>query len=188
MADTHEPFDALLDWLESDRDKAARKYETIRAGLIRIFVAKGFHDAEDLADEVITRVTKRLPEIRDTYVGDPAHYFYGVARNLTREAYRRKEIATEVTPVAEIQITHRSDEFECLMRCLEFLARTKREMILDYYVYEGHDKIEHHKIMAQELSISKGALRGRAHHIRSDLEECVRQCMQRLKRKQKESP
>jgi len=179
------PFDDLLDWLHSDRDIAARKYETIRAGLIRIFVAKGFNDAEDLADQVITRVTKRLPEIRDGYVGDPARYFHGVARNLVLEAGRRKEIAIDVSPVAWPQITNRSDEYDCLMRCLQFLAREKRELILDYYVYEGHDKIEYHKIMARELGISTGALRGRAHHIRSELEKCVQQCVESLMKQTK---
>src|ERR1700737_805227 len=98
LADT--PFDDFVAWLDPDRDVAARKYETIRAGLIRIFVAKGFNDAEDLADEAITRVTKRLPEIRDSYVNEPARYFGGVARNLVKEAYRPKEIATDLSPVA----------------------------------------------------------------------------------------
>ena len=183
MADT--PFDDLLAWLHADRDIAAQKYETIRTGLIRMFVAKGFNDAEDLADEVITRVTKRLPEIRDSYVGDPARYFHGVARNLVFEAGRRKEIAIDVSPVAWLQITNRSDEYDCLMRCLQFLARTQRELILDYHVYEGHDKVEHHKIMAQELGISTGALRGRAHHIRSELEKCVQQCIENLRKQTK---
>jgi RNA polymerase sigma factor (sigma-70 family) len=185
LADT--PFDDLLAWLDPDRDKAARKYETIRSSLIRIFVAKGFNDAEDLADEVITRVTKRLPEIIDSYLREPARYFHGVARNLVREAYRRKEIATDVTPVASIQITNRSDEYECLMRCLQFLTGSKRELILDYYVYEGHNKIKHHRIMAEELGISEGALRGRAHRLRTELEECVLKCAQSLK-KQNVSP
>jgi len=183
LADT--PFDDLLAWLDPDRDVAARKYETIRAGLIRIFVAKGFSDAEDLADEVITRVIRRLPEIRDGYVGEPARYFHGVARHLILETYRRKEIAIDVSPVAWLQTTNRSDEYDCLMRCLQFLAREKRELILDYYVYEGHDKVEQHKIMAQELGISKGALRLRAHHIRSGLETCVRQCVEKLKQQTK---
>lgn len=183
MADT--PFDDLLAWLDPDRDVAARKYETIRAGLIRIFIAKGFSDAEDLADEAIARVIKRLPEIRDDYVGEPARYFHGVARHLILETYRRKEIATDVSQVAFIQITNRSDEYECLMRCLQFLTPTKRDLILDYYVYEGHDKIEQHKIMAQELGISKGALRLRAHHIRSELEKCVQQCSENLKQQTK---
>lgn len=187
MANT--PFDDLLAWLDPDRDVAAQKYETIRAGLIRIFVAKGFNDAEDLADEAISRVTNKVAELSKTYVGDPARYFYGVTRNLVRERYRPKEIATDVSAtVASIKITNQSDEYVCLMRCLQFLARARREMILDYHVYEGHDKVEAHKTMAQELGISKGALRLRAHHIRSDLEKCVQQCVGNLRSKQKVSP
>jgi hypothetical protein len=102
-----------------------------------------------------------------------------------KEAYRPREIATDLSPVAGIQITNQSDEYNCLMRCLQFLAREKREMILDYHVYEGHDKIEQHKIMAQELGISKGALRLRAHHIRSGLETCVQQCVENLRKQTK---
>lgn len=185
MADTPESFDALLAWLSPDRELAAQKYETIRAGLIRIFVAKGFSDAEDLADETITRVTRRLPEIIDSYVGDPARYFHGVARHLALEAWRRKELTLEVTPVAWLPANHRSDEYDCLMRCLQFLASEKRDLILDYYVYEGHDKIEHHKHMAQELRITTGALRGRAHHIRAALEQCVLECLKKLNQKTK---
>jgi hypothetical protein len=71
------------------------------------------------------------------------------------------------------------------MRCLQFLAREKRELILDYHVYEGHDKIETHKMMAHELGISKGALRLRAHHIRSELEKCVQQCLENLPKQTK---
>jgi len=74
--------------------------------------------------------------------------------------------------------TTENDAIECLKRCLGFLQMNKRDLILDYYVYEGHAKIVHHQTMAQELAISKGALRGQAHQIRSKLEVCVRQCLQ----------
>ena len=182
MDTTQEAFNDLLTWLNPDRELAGQKYETIRAGLVKIFVAKGFPDAEDLADEAILRVSKRLPEIGATYVGEPALYFHGVARNLIREAFRRKEIAIDLGPVASIQITNRSDEYECLMRCLQFLTPDKRELILDYHVYERHDKIETHESMAQELGISEGALRGRAHRIRSELEKCVFKCVNGLRK------
>jgi len=188
LADTLEPFDALLAWLDPDRDLAAQKYETIRAGLIRIFVAKGFSGAEDMADDTIMRVTKKLPEIRDSYVGEPARYFHGVARNIIREAYRPREIASDVSPVASIQLTKGSDRYECLLRCLKFLPPEKRDMALDYHVYEGHDKVEQHKAMAQELGISENALRGRAHHIRNELEKCVQQCMENLRKQTKPLP
>lgn len=172
-------FDSLLAWLDSDRELAGRKYETIRAGLVRIFVSKGFNDAEDLADETINRVTKRLADIRDTYEGEPARYFHGVARNIVREARRRKEITTEVTAVAMGPPPVAGDDYECLEQCLRLLPISKRELILDYYLYEGHDKIEHHKRMAEQLRISEGALRGRAHHIKLHLKQVMQQLSSR---------
>lgn len=185
---SQEDFEELLSWLDpNDRDSAGRKYLSIHAGLTRIFVREGFARAEDFADEVINRVIKRLPEIRMNYVGDPACYFRGVAKNVMREGWRPKEIATDEISVASIRITNKSDEYECLMRCLQFLDPGKRALILDYHVYEGHDKIQVHRKMAEELAITEGALRGRAHRIRFNLEECVLKCVQSL-RKTKLSP
>src|SRR3982751_4869329 len=92
VAINEESFESLLAWLDPNRETAGQKYEVIRAGLIRIFVSKGFSDAEDIADETINRVMKRLPEIRDTYVGERARYFHGVARFVIREMNRRKEV------------------------------------------------------------------------------------------------
>jgi RNA polymerase sigma factor (sigma-70 family) len=179
---TQQAFDALLSWLNSDRELAGRRYETIRGGLVRIFVAKGFSSAEDLADEAISRVAARLSEIRQTYVGEPAAYFHGVARNLVFEELRRKEIPTDAIPFSSNQAAIHSDEYECLMRCLQFMTAQKRELILDYHVYEGADKIATHRLIAEELGISEGALRCRAHRIRVELEHCVLNCTNNLKK------
>ena len=177
MGITQEQFDSLLIWLGGgDRELGAVKYETIRAGLVRVFVSRGFNDAEDLADETINRVITRLLDIRETYDGEPTRYFYGVARNIIRETARRREIAAEVSAVW-IDPQPSSQERECLEHCLQLLPKDKRELILDYFLYEGHDKIEHHKEMAAELGISEGALRGRVHHIRVSLVNCMRQCV-----------
>jgi DNA-directed RNA polymerase specialized sigma24 family protein len=172
-----EPFDELLDWLDSDRETAGKKYETIRAGLVRLFISHGLSDAEYYADETIDRVVKRLPEIRPTYVGEPASYFRGVARYVLLEAVRKKEVAVDFLPDSIIEPPRASDLAECLRECLGQLPREKRELILDYHVHEGQAKIELHTQMAAELSISKGALRTRAHHLRSSLEECVLKCV-----------
>ena len=177
MTNNKEPFDALLEWLDPDREKAGQRYEVIRAGLIRILVSNGLSDAEHYADEAIDRVIKRLPEIKETYVGDPAKYFHGVARNLIREARRRKEVVTEILPNLGTSKSDKSDTSECLSKCLEQLSPDKQEFILDYHLYKGHAKIEHHRQMAGELSISEGALRTRAHHLRVSLEKCVIDCV-----------
>jgi DNA-directed RNA polymerase specialized sigma24 family protein len=171
--------------MDPDRDVAAQKYETIRAGLIRIFAAKGFSRAEDMADEALRRASERLPQ---NYVGERAHYFRGFVPYLIKEGYRPKEIATDEIPEPVSRTINHTDEYECLLRCLQFLTPAKRELILDYHVYQGHDKIEQHEVMAQELAISKGALRLRAHHIRSELEECVAGCVKNLRHETKTVP
>jgi RNA polymerase sigma factor (sigma-70 family) len=174
---TQVQFDALLTWLGAgDRDAGAQKYETIRAGLVRMFITRGFNDAEDLADETINRVITRLPDILETYDGDPSRYFHGVARNIIRETARRKEVLADEVPAIWFDPQPSSAERECLDHCLNLLDQKKHDLILDYFAYEGHDKIEHHKEMAAELNISEGALRGRVYHIRVSLLDCMRQC------------
>lgn len=177
MPENKEPFDELLAWLDPDRDKAGQRYEAIQAGLIRMFVARGLSDAEHYADEVIDRVIKKLPEIQANYVGDPARYFHGVARNVILEARRRKEVTTDVLPQNATLDPPRSDTSECLSKCLQLLPRDKQELILDYHLYQGREKIVHHQQMASELSITEGALRTRAHHLRVNLEKCVNECV-----------
>lgn len=144
-------------------------------------MSKGFSDAEDLADETINRVMKKLPEIRDTYVGEQARYFYGIARFIILEMMRRKEVTVEEMPIVPIEPDVHTDEYDCLLKCLQFLTADKREMILDFYTYDGRDKIQQHKRMANELGITDGALRGRAHQIRGSLEKCIQQCIERMK-------
>ena len=186
MPISQEPFDILLSWLDANRDAAGIKYETIRTSLIRIFISHGFDDAEDLADVTINRVTKKIPELIKTYVGEPAAYFYAVARNVIHEAGRRKEIATDKIPEKIELITEENDDrYDCLIECLKVLPVVKRDLILDYYLYEGKDKIVHHRRMAQHLGITDGALRTRAHKIRTAVEKCVVNCANRLSRKQK---
>jgi RNA polymerase sigma factor (sigma-70 family) len=178
---TQEQFDSLLDWLDHDRDTAGRKYETIREGLLRIFAAKGFSDAEDLVDETINRVIIRLPDIKDTYEGDPARFFHGVARNIIRERLRRKLVPLDDEPVLPDPPSEKPDDdrHECLDLCLDVLQAQKRDLLLTYLEHEGREKIEHHKQMARELGITEGALRGRVHQIRSGVEQCVKQCVRR---------
>lgn len=178
MTITKDSFDALLDWLDPDRDKAGRRYEVIRGGLIRIFASQGLTDAEHYADETVDRVIKRLPDIREGYVDDPARYFRGVARNIILETRRRKEIPTDVLPECRPLKPGDHDMVDCLSQCLKLLPEDKQDLILDYHLYDGRDKVIHHRQMASELSISVGALRTRAHHVRAGLETCILNCIE----------
>lgn len=176
---SQESFDALLDWLDPNRELAGIKYEVIRGGLIKLYISRGCHDAEDLADLTINRVVIKLPEIRSAYVGEPTRYFYGVARNVVLESRRRKEVSLGMFPLVEVrEEIFTGPEHQCLDNCLSLLTPEQRDLMLDYYLNQKRLKIDHHIRLAKERGISVAALRVRAHRIRANLEKCVQQCVE----------
>lgn len=60
-----EHFNALLQWLDPDREKAAAKYEEIRSGLIKILAYRRVSDPDNLADIVINRVASKVGALRE---------------------------------------------------------------------------------------------------------------------------
>lgn len=177
---SQEAFDALLDWLDSDREQAGIKYEEIRKRLIKIFTGRGCVDAEDLADETINRVTKRLSEIREEFKGDPARYFFGVANMVYKEYMRRKPPQTSPFPPTD---SHQAEiEFRCLEHCIERLSEDNRYLLLTYYGVEGGSKVDERRKLADELEIAPNALRIRAYRIRLGLQECVEKCIARAQK------
>ena len=174
---SQEAFDALLEWLDSDREQAAVKYEQIRSRLIKIFVGRGCAEAEDLADETINRVTSKLDQIKKEYKGDPARYFFGVANMIYMEYSRRRlPPAAPFPPVDSNQVEL---EYRCLETCIEQLSEENRYLLLQYYGAEGRAKVDHRKQLAEELGIAPNALRIRAYRIRMDLQQCMEKCIAR---------
>ena len=182
---TPESFDELLGWLDADRELAGERYEQIRAGLIKGFGRHGCREPEELADETINRVAKRLPEIIATYEGDPARYFYGVAHNVHKE-YLRKPMAVSLPQTGLLRGSSiptpesREDEermSECLSACVEQLATRDRELIMQYYCGERQIKIRLRKEMAERMGIKLENLRLRAQRIRERLRRCIDGCM-----------
>ena len=172
-----ESFDALLDWLDPQREQAGQKYEDIRRRLIKIFTSRGCFEPEDLADETINRVTSKLKQIEDDFIGDRVRYFYGVANKVHLEYLRRKPVQpSPVLPPASDEV---EQEFECLERCMDQLTPENRELVLQYYQEEKKAKIDHRKMLAEKLGIAVNALRIRAYRIRASLLECVQACLKR---------
>jgi len=174
---TQESFDALLDWLGPERELAGLKYEHIRTRLMKIFTCRGCSEPEELADETINRVIKRLTEIQDDFKGDQARYFYGVANKVHLEYLRRKKVTPTLPPSSDSARVEA--EFECLERCLDHLTVENRRLVLEYYQSERKAKIEQRKMQAKGLGIAPNALRIRAHRIRTLLQECVENCLER---------
>jgi len=180
---TQEDFDRLLLWLDPDRDQAGKRYEYIRKSLISVFILRGCSEAEDLTDEVINRVAEKVSVLMGNYRGDPALYFYGVAKMIFLEYFRRKALIRELPSEYGSDDLRNSDApdlvYECLDECLEKLTPANRLLILRYYEDAKQAKIDKHKALAAELGIVPGALRQRALRIRIALQECVLNCLQR---------
>ena len=185
---TQQAFDRLLDWLDADRDKAGSKYERIRVRLIKIFTCRGCGEADDLADETINRVTAKLSEIADSYSGDPALYFYGVAQKVHLEYSRKKPLVQQSSESgrqpggqtawpseASDDVEH---EYACLEQCMDLLSLENRRLVLEYYQEEKRAKIDHRKMLADQLGIAVNALRIRAHRLRLQLQQCVQNCLE----------
>ena len=172
-----EAFDALLDWLDSDRQQAALKYEQIRRRLIKIFTGRGCVEPEDLADETINRVTSKLKEIEQEFSGDRARYFFGVANKVHLEHLRKKLPQAMPAPAADpdrIEL-----EYSCLERCIERLTKKDRDLLLRYHGADGPVETEYRRDLAEELGIGPNALRIRVYRIRMGLKECVEKCIER---------
>jgi RNA polymerase sigma factor (sigma-70 family) len=177
---TQESLDSLLAWLDTDRDRAAGKYEQIRQRLIKFFTCRGRHDAEELTDETIDRVTIKVPEVARDYVGDPIRYFHGVARKVLLEALRRKPPQPpdeQPTPEEAEEAEEAERVYACLERCMEGVMSASGKLVLEYYQDDRRAKIDHRKEMAARLGIAQNALRIRVHRIKATLEKCVLACL-----------
>lgn len=172
---SQEDFDALLAWLDSDREQAGIKYEQIRSRLIKIFTGRGCVDPEELADETINRVTSKLSEIQSEFTGDQARYFFGVANKVYLEYLRRKPPQPPLPPTDS---SRAELEFRCLERCIEHLTEEDRALLLKDYGAKGRTQAERRKVLAEELGISLNALRIRVYRIRTALKECIEKCIQ----------
>lgn len=176
-----ERFDRFLFWLDSDREKAAIKYETIHRKLIKFFTCRGCLEVEDLADITIARIIKKIHKITETYVGDPTLYFYGVARKIHLERCKLDRFTNQVVSLPappEEDNSEKEQRHDCLERCLNKLKAEERQMVLDYYKGDKTEKIERRKDMAEERGISPNTLRIRVYRLRATLQECMRRCLE----------
>ncbi|MGH9762965.1 MAG: RNA polymerase sigma factor [Blastocatellia bacterium] len=177
----------LLEWLDSDAQRAAERYRRIRAKLIRMFSAERLPFPEDLADETITRVGRAIDEGKPISV-KPETFFYSVASNVRFEEHRRlsKHAPIEDASVRDTR-TRLDSESEssmeevylaCLNGCLEGLSPEQRMTIVEYYkgLAPGEDK-RNRKQLAKLLGISPKALNSRAVRLRTRLEACVKDCV-----------
>jgi DNA-directed RNA polymerase specialized sigma24 family protein len=175
-----------LDWLDEGRDSAGRRYLETRGRLVRYFQCKRCANADDLADETLNRVARRLEEAGPIIDTPPARYCYIVAKFVLLEHLRRPDQQNVRPPSAfdrladSVASSHeairREGLLDCLDRCMRALPVEDARLILDYYRGEQRVKIEQRRRLAAERQLSMNALKIRACRIREKLEACINAC------------
>jgi len=170
----------LLAALDPDRELAARRYEALRAKLVDLFRWRGLPAPEDLADETLDRVARRMTE--GERPRDVVAYAAGVARLVALEASRgaqrfQQYKSGEIKPPPPDDGSDREVRAACLDKCLGELPSGARDLVLRYESGERGDRISRRRELAAELGIPLNALRIRAHRVRARLEACLAECL-----------
>lgn len=163
-----EALDRLLGTFDSDREVASRRYEALRRRLIDLFAWEGSELPEDLADETLDRLARRLSEGVQLEPGQVERYAFGIARFLlleTARARRARETAMRDLPQPP-EPDDGAEMLQALGHCLEQLPAENRRLIEAYYTTDRES-------LARSLGISLNALRNRAMRIRQQLHDCV---------------
>ena len=185
---TQRAFDQLLNWLDEGSNSNGQKYLEMRDRLVVYFDRKNCRAPDDLSDETLNRVGRRLEEEGITTRESPARYCYIVARFVfmesLRDAQKDNTLRQEIRPLPSdngFAFSEAAEKQERMLNCLEQctakLDSSQREIILQYYSGKERLKIERRRALAKSLGITLNALSIRACRIRDKLEACVKLCL-----------
>lgn len=185
-------FARFLVWLDDGKETNGEEYLDLRRRLVAFFERKGCDTPDDLADETLERVNRRLDEVGKIDIETPAKFCYITAKFVFLEylrSGRRREDSVDPVDLERLRSAESSPEdlerkermSVCLDQCLAGLSVDEREMIVGYYVGERRTKIDHRRSLAEKLGISPNALAIRACRIRDRLEVCIRKCAKDMK-------
>jgi DNA-directed RNA polymerase specialized sigma24 family protein len=182
-------FRRLLNWLDGGADSGGQNYLEMRRRLVAYFDRRNCPVPDELADETLNRVARRLDEEGVIEADAPAKFCYITARFVLMEHRRRAQKSnalleevrrqprgeTVAAPEADDE-KEKEEMLNCLEQCVGKLEPASREIIIRYYVGKERVKIENRRALAEELGITSNALSIRACRIREKLEACVRRC------------
>lgn len=188
---TQGAFQRLLEWLGQNSEPEGECYVEVRRRLVLYFDRKKCLSPDELADETLNRVARRLEEEVAIISDAPAHYCYIVARLVFLESLRQRQrqeplderlsahptASVAARPEASEEEKERERRWECLERCIGNLEPEDRELIVSYYRGEERAKIENHRAMAAKLGVTMNALSIRACRLRDKLEACMHKCL-----------
>jgi DNA-directed RNA polymerase specialized sigma24 family protein len=178
-----ENFEKLLAFLHPDRERAGEKYELLRLKLVEYFRSRACLYAEELADETLNRLAKKVAEGEE--IRDTLRYCYGLARWVWMEHSRRPEVnnmSFDDLPVAPFVFQDslvRKEREACFQHCLRGLLAKERELVVEYWDHENRPHRDARREMAERLQITPMALRIRVSRIKDKLQACFSDCLER---------
>src|SRR5262245_6430950 len=175
-------FQRLLSWLDESGESGGQRYVNIRRRLAQYFDRKNCPYPQELADETLNRVARRLEEEGEITKSTPAEFCFITARYIFLESLRRKQHHEDLHEGLVASSEFQEEEVEqqrsyCLEHCLQTLDPEDRNVILGYYHGERQIRIENRKLIAAKLGVSMNALTIRACRIRIKIESCIRKCL-----------
>lgn len=165
-------------------------YQLIRIKLNRYFEWQSCCAAEELADETIDRVAKKITHGQQ--IENLGGFFYGVARLVLKEFQRKEQkqqraFANLPTSTEDVDNNEEDDaaevRLECNKKCLKDLTDIDRDLIVAYCQPDGRSKMERRQDLATKLGIKRENLRLKVYRIREKLDKCVADCLSHNDRK-----
>jgi len=183
------PLSTLFEHLGPDPETAGEEYEKLRRKLMKFFEWRGAFPPDQLADKTIDRMAEKVAEKKavgeeiqniNAYSRSVAYYIY---REWLERGHDHKQEPVEdyehMLPAQNPSNDNHTDEIrlECQRKCLQELPGKSVEIIGEYFMGAGRDRINHRKAMAKRMGISRTALGNRIARLLRKLRECFHQCL-----------
>ncbi len=171
----------LLSKLHPDRERAGEEYVLLWHKLIMYFQSRACLVAEELADETLNRVAKKIAageEPRNILA-----YCHGFARMVWLEYLKnpgtKRGSLEDVppTPCLGTDEISRKERHACFYKCLQEIPIEEARMMVEYWYHEDRPNRDVRRELAEKLKISPTALRIRVYRLKKRLDDCIKKCL-----------
>jgi DNA-directed RNA polymerase specialized sigma24 family protein len=161
----------LLAIFDKDEAKAETKLSELCQKLQRFFGWRNVPNASDMVQETMARGFNSLQTGKEITSIDPAHYFMGIARNVAREQWKKRQddpLDEQNVPEERVPFfgLNPAEQNLYLRECLDQLSKEDFELLQAYTEGTASE-------WGAERGLQPGALRLRVHRLRKRIDQWV---------------
>jgi RNA polymerase sigma factor (sigma-70 family) len=166
---------ALLAALGTTPEESGIEYERLRSKLIFFFSRRLLRFPEDLADEALDRLARRIEE--GTVIESIPAFALGIGRHLALEQMKKRpetmgdDFWDNVPAPSATQSSE--EEVARMERCLKTLRPDEAKLLRGYYLATEGTSMKTRGKLAKRLGISANTLRQRVFLARQRLRDCM---------------